>query len=105
MYTNPYHPTVYSLYSEDWCRAPGGGGAELSKDNITNVATSSANLPEKVEQPGATEKEKNANQGVAPDAMKPPTTAQDPSVEKEAPKTMEIILATMPLPAKSDPAS
>ena len=84
---------------------PSPRGVEVSKDNTTNVATSSANLPEEAEQPGATEKEKNANQGVAPDAMKPPTTAQDPPAEKEAPKTMEIILATMPLSAKFDPAS
>ena len=37
--------------------------------------------------------------------MKPPTLTQDPPTEKEAPKTMEIVLASLPLPAKSDPAS
>ena len=74
----------------------------MSKDSTTNVATSSANLLKEAEQPRATKKEKNANQGVASDALKPSTTAQDPSIEKEAPKTMEIVLATMPLPMKSD---
>ena len=75
---------------------------EVSKDSTTSVTTSSANLSEEAEQPGATEKEKNANQGVAPDAMKPPTTSQDSSVEKEASQTMEIVLSSLPLPAKSD---
>ena len=55
---------------------------EVSKDSTTNVTSSFANLSEETKQPGATEKEKNANQGVAPDAMKPPTTSQDPLIEK-----------------------
>ena len=42
---------------------------------------------------------------MAPDAMKPPTTSQDPPVEEEAFKTMEIVLASLPLPATLDPAS
>ena len=42
---------------------------------------------------------------MAPDAMKPPTTSQDPPVEEEAFKTMEIVLASLPLPATPDPAS
>ena len=37
--------------------------------------------------------------------MKPPTVTQDPPVEKKAPKKMEVVLATLPLPAKADPAS
>ena len=36
---------------------------------------------------------------------KTPTVTQDPLAEKEAPKKMEIVLATLPLPAKIDPAS
>ena len=42
---------------------------------------------------------------MAPDALNPPTTSQDPPIEKEASKTMEIVLASLPLPAKFDPAS
>ena len=57
------------------------------------------------EQPWATKKEKNANQGVAPDAMKPSASTQDLHAEKEAPKKMEIVLTTLPLPAKVDSAS
>ena len=37
--------------------------------------------------------------------MKPQTATQDPSIEKEVPKKMEIVLTTLPLPAKVDPAS
>ena len=79
--------------------------AEVGKDSTTNVTSSSANLFEKANWPEATQKEKNANQGVAPDAMQPPTTSQDPPVEKEASKTMEIVLASLPLPTTPDPAS
>ena len=81
--------------------------AEMGKDNIANVPTSSNNPSEEAEQLGVTEeeKEKNARQGVAPDAMKPPTITQDPPTEKEAPKKMEIVLATLSLPTKTDPAS
>jgi len=42
---------------------------------------------------------------VAPDAIKPSTITQDPPTKKEAPKKMEIVLATLPLPTKIDPAS
>ena len=79
--------------------------AEVGKDSTTNVTSSSANLFEKANWPEATQKEKNANQGVAPDAIKPPITSQDPHVEKEASKTMEIVLASLPLPATPDLAS
>ena len=48
-------------------------GAKVSKDSTTNVTTSFAILSEEAKQPGAIEKEKNANQRVAPDAMKPRT--------------------------------
>ena len=37
--------------------------------------------------------------------MKPPTATQDPPTEKEVPKNMEIVLSTLPLSAKVDPAS
>ena len=47
----------------------------MSKDSTINVTTSSVNLSEEAEQPGATKKEKNTNQGVAPDAIKRPTTS------------------------------
>ena len=37
--------------------------------------------------------------------MKSPSVTQDPIAEKEAPIKMEIVLATVPLPAKNDPTS
>ena len=37
---------------------------------------------------------------MAPDATKPPTATQDPPAKKEVPKTMDIVLATLPLPAQ-----
>ena len=79
----------------------------MGKDSTTNDPTSSDNPFKVVKQLGVIEKEKekNANQGVAPDAMTPPTVTQDPSTKKEAPKKMEIVLAILPLPAKTDPAS
>ena len=79
--------------------------AEVGKDGPAEVLTSSDKPSEVAEQPRATEKEKNANQGVAFNAAKPLTTTQNPIVEKEAPKKMEIVLATLPLPAKVDPPS
>ena len=49
--------------------------AKMGKDSTANDSTSSDNPFKVVEQLGVIEKEKekNANQGVAPDAMKPPT--------------------------------
>ena len=77
----------------------------MGKDSTTNVPTSSTQPVEEDEHPCVTGKEKNANQGVVPDAVKPPVVTQDPHANKEASKKMEIILATLPLPAKVDPAS
>ena len=79
--------------------------AEIGKNSKANAPTSFDKPPEEVEQPRVTEKKNNANQGVATDAMKPPTITQDPPAEKEAPKKMEIVLASLPLLAKGDPVS
>ncbi|KAL0001352.1 hypothetical protein SO802_015133 [Lithocarpus litseifolius] len=78
---------------------------EVGKDGTNNVPTSSGIPSEEAEQPRVREKEKNANWGVAPDVIKPSTVTQDPPSEKENPKKMEIVLATLPLPAKADLAS
>ena len=79
--------------------------AVAGTDGTAKVPTSSNTTSEVAEQPEGTKNEKNANQGVAPDAMKPPIVTQDPPAEKEAPKTMEIVLASLPLPTNADPAS
>ena len=39
---------------------------------------------------------------MAPDATKPSAVPQDPHKKKEVPSKMEIVLATLPLPAKGD---
>ena len=39
---------------------------------------------------------------MAPDAIKPLAAPQDPSKEKEVSSKMEIVLATLPVPAKKD---
>ena len=78
--------------------------AEVGKDSSVIIPTSSDKLAEGAEHPGVPEKEKTANQGVALDAMKPPAITQDPPAKKEAPEKMEIFLATLPLPSKTDPA-
>ena len=77
----------------------------MGKDSSASVSNSFDKLVEEAEHLEVTEKEKNANQGVAPDAMKPPTVTQDPPAKKETPKKMEVALATLPLPAQADPAS
>ena len=78
---------------------------KVGKDSSTSVPTSSDKPAEEAEHLGVIEKEKNANQGVASDAMKPQAVTQDLPVEKEAPKKMEVVLATLPLPTKADPVS
>ena len=77
----------------------------MSKDSSASVPTSFDKPVEKAEHPKVIEKEKNANQGVAPNAMKPLAVTPDLPVKKEAPKKMEVVLATLPLPAKADPVS
>ena len=79
--------------------------AEVGKDSIAKVPTFSDNPFEVAEQPWVIEKEKNANQSMAPDATKPSTATQDPLAEKEVFNKMEIVLATLPLPTKVDLAS
>ena len=74
---------------------------EVGKDSTTNVLTSSDKPSKEAEQPGVTEKDKNANQ----EWPLVQWNSQDPSAEKEAPKKMEIILATLQLPAMADPTS
>ena len=76
--------------------------AKVGKDSAIHVPTFFDNPSGEAEQSGATKKENNANQGVVPDAMKPPIVTQDPPAEKETPKTMEIFLASLPLPIKVD---
>ena len=49
-------------------------------------------------------KEAEMTKGVGLDATKPTAAPQDPTKDKEASR-MQIVLATLPLPAKGDPKS
>ena len=98
-----YYPPAIQEYVPSSSRTDNTSMA--GKDSMVNAPTSFDKAAKEVEHPGVTEKEKNDNQGVVPDAVKPPVVTQDPHANKEASKKMEIILATLPLPAKVDPAS
>ena len=43
--------------------------------------------------------------GVASNATKPPAVPQDSHKEKNVPSRMEIMLTTLPMPAKGEPKS
>ena len=76
--------------------------AELRKGSLAKVPPSSNSPFEKAQQHRVIEKEADANKGVASDATKPPVVSQDPPKEKEVPSTMEVVIATLLLPAKGD---
>ena len=76
--------------------------AELGKGSPTKVPPSSDSPSEEAHQYRVTEKQADANKGVAPDATKPPVVPQDPIKEKEVPSKMEIVLATLLVPTKGD---
>ncbi|XP_030931098.1 uncharacterized protein LOC115956982 [Quercus lobata] len=76
--------------------------ADLEKRSPNEVPPSSSSLPKVAEQPGVNGKGAEVTKGLAPNATKPSVAPQDPTRDKEAPK-MEIILATLPIPAKGDP--
>ena len=76
--------------------------ANPEKSNPNKFPPSSDIPPKVAEQPRVNGKKAKVTKGMAPDATKPPTAPQDPTKDKEAPK-MEIVLVTLPLPAKGDP--
>ena len=76
--------------------------ANPEKNSPNKVPPSSSSPPKVAKQPGVTRKEVEMTKGVGPDATKPPVAPQDPIKDNEASK-IEIILATLPLPAKGSP--
>ena len=76
--------------------------ADPEKNNHDKVFPSSDSLSKVAEQSGVTRKEAEITKGVTPKVTKPPTAPQDPIKDNEASR-MEIVLATLPLPAKGDP--
>ena len=73
---------------------------ELGKDSPAKVPVSSNSPSKEAQHLGVTEKETDTTKGVAPDAIKPPVAPQDLPKEKEVPPKMEIVLTTLPVPAK-----
>ena len=78
---------------------------EASQDNATNAPTPLNKPAEETEHPGVSEREKIIKQEVPQDVMKPPTDPQAPSVEKEAPEKMKLVLASLAVPIKAVPPS
>ena len=76
--------------------------ADPKKNNSNKVPPPFSSLPKVAEQPGVNGKEAEVTKGVAPGDTKPLADPQDPIKDNEAPR-MEIVLATLPLPAKGDP--
>ena len=70
--------------------------ADLEKSNPSKVPPSFGSPP------GVNGKEAEVTKGVAPGDTKPLADPHDPIKDNEAPR-MEIVLATLPLPAKGDP--
>ena len=76
--------------------------AKIGKDFPSKASLFLDSPSKKAKQPGVVEKEADTTKGVALDATKPPTTPQDLPQEKEVPPRKEIVLATLPMPAKGD---
>ena len=64
--------------------------------------SSSNNPPKEVKQVKVAEKKKDTTKGVAPETTKPPTAPKDPPEDKEVSQSLEIVLATLPIPTKED---
>jgi len=100
---------VESVYYPPTIRAPASTSskadtpsvvAKLEKDSPDKVPLSSSSPSKEAEQLGVSKKEADRTKRVAPDTPKPPTVPQDPLKENEVPPRMEIVLVTLPVPAK-----
>ena len=76
--------------------------ANLEKNKSEKALPSSGSPPKVVEQPSVNEKEAEATKGVPTNVIKPPAVPKDPTKDNEASK-IEIVLATLPIPAKGNP--
>ena len=74
--------------------------ADPKKNSSNKVPPPSSSLPKVAEQPGVNGKEAEVTKGVAPGDTKPLADPHDPIKDNDR---MEIVLATLPLPAKGDP--
>ena len=101
---------VENIYYPPAIRAPSSSSskidaplevADFEKQNPHEVPTPPSSPPKLAEQPKAGEKEVEMNKEVASDTNVPPAVPQDPSKDKKDTK-MEIVLASLPIPAKGD---
>ena len=76
--------------------------ANLEKNGSKKALPSSGNPSKVAEQPSVNEKEAEVTKGVPADVIKPSAVPKDPTKDNEASK-MEIVLATLPIPAKGNP--
>ena len=77
--------------------------AEAGQDSATNAFTPLDKPAKETEHPGVLKKEKTINQETPQDVMKPPTNPQAPTIENEAPKKIELVLASLAMPTKAVP--
>ena len=72
--------------------------AELGQGNVTNAPTFLNKPAEDTKLFGVSEKDKAINQETPQDVVKSPADPQAPTIEKEAPEKMEIVLASLAVP-------
>ena len=97
-----YPPAIHARGSASSKVDTSSNVAELGKGSLAKVPPSSSSPSKEAQQYRVVEKKADANKGVASNATKPLIISQDPPKEKEVPSTMEVVLATLPLPAKGD---
>ena len=76
--------------------------ADEDKGNPAKIPPSFTSPFKEAKQAKATGKKKKTSKGVVPDTTKPLGTPKDPSKGRETPQHLEIVLATLPMPAKED---
>ena len=76
--------------------------ANPEKSSLKKVPPTSGSPSKVAEQLELNETKTEVTKEVAPDATKPPAAPQDPTKDKEV-SIMEIVLASLPIPTKSDP--
>ena len=98
-----YYPLAIHASSSIGCKADTTSEeADIGKDSPAKAFLPLDSPSKESKQPGVVEKETDTTKGVSPDATKPLAAPQGLSQKKEVPSKMEIILATLPMPAKKD---
>jgi len=106
---NVYYPLVIRAYGPSSFSGPQvaivSNKENEDKGSPAKIPPSPTSPPKEAEQVKATEKEKEKgpSKGVVPDTTKPLVAPKDPSKGRETSQHLEIVLATLPVPAKDDP--